>query len=102
MGASPRDSRLSARLGSARWWASDRDGNLALAEWPNPALAVWLVAKAIDLSGLLDPEREDTVAGVGNGALVVWSLDELVRGRSPARRALGALVLVPQLLRLLL
>jgi hypothetical protein len=37
---------------------------------------------------------------VGQGALVAWSLDELVRGSSPARRLLGAVVLVFMLVRL--
>jgi hypothetical protein len=38
---------------------------------------------------------------VGNGALIVWSVDELVRGSSPVRRLLGAIVLAVQLVRLL-
>jgi hypothetical protein len=90
----------SGRLRSVRWWVSDSDGDLALAQWPNPAIGVWLVAKAMTLTGALDAAREETVDGVATGALVVWSLDELLRGASPARRALGAVVLLPQLVRL--
>ena len=35
--------------------------------------------------------------GVGSVALVVWALDELLRGVNPFRRALGAVVLAAQL-----
>ena len=34
---------------------------------------------------------------IGKGALVVWALDELVRGASPVRRILGAVVLAAEL-----
>jgi len=68
-----------------------------LAQWPNPALAVWLVAVVVGWTGVLDETRSATLAGVGRGALVVWALDELVRGASPFRRLLGAVVLVGQI-----
>ena len=44
--------------------------------------------------------RGQTLTGVGHGALVVWALDELVRGASPVRRLLGAVVLIAQLVSL--
>ena len=44
--------------------------------------------------------RSVTLADVGMGALIVWALDELVRGVSPFRRLLGAVVLTGQLVRL--
>jgi hypothetical protein len=34
--------------------------------------------------------------GVGHGAILVWSLDEVVRGASPFRRTLGAVILAAQ------
>jgi len=68
-----------------------------LAQWPNPALSVWLVAVVVGWTGVLDEARSATLAGVGRGALVVWALDELVRGASPFRRLLGAVVLVGQI-----
>ena len=45
-------------------------------------------------------DRAATLAGVGQGALIVWALDELVRGASPFRRLLGAVVLAGQIVRL--
>jgi hypothetical protein len=72
----------------------DQNGRLALAQWPNPALAVWLVAV------VLGAVRSATLAEVGRGALIVWALDELVRGASPFRRLLGAVVLAGQLMHL--
>jgi hypothetical protein len=85
---------------SARWWVEDRRGRLALASWPNPALTVWLVSLVVGWTDVLGTERAATLSLVGKGALVVWGLDELVRGASPVRRILGALVLVTQLVRL--
>jgi hypothetical protein len=68
---------------------------------PNPALCVWLAAVALgwfDLSAAHAAE----VRGIRHGALIVWALDEVVRGASPFRRVLGALVLVAQLVSLVL
>ena len=78
----------------------DQNGGLTLAQWPNPALAVWLVAVVVGWTGVLGAARAATLAGVGQGALVVWALDELVRGASPVRRLLGAVVFAGQLVRL--
>jgi hypothetical protein len=86
---------------SLDWWVRDRDGKLILAQWPNPALAVWLVSIIVGATGLLGGARGDTLTAIGQGALIVWALDELVRGANPFRRLLGAAVLVPQLLALL-
>jgi hypothetical protein len=88
------------RILSIGWWVRDRNGKTTLAQWPNPALAVWLVAVVVGWTGVLGTARSATLAGVGDGALVVWALDELVRGASPFRRLLGAVVLVGLLVRL--
>jgi hypothetical protein len=88
------------RLLSPGWWMRDHNGEMVLARWPNPALVVWLVTVLVGWTGMLGSVRGATVAGVGRGALVVWSLDELVRGESPFRRLLGALVLALQLIRI--
>lgn len=37
------------------------------------------------------------IEGIRHGALLVWALDEVVRGASPFRRVLGAVVLAAQL-----
>jgi len=85
-----------ARLTSASWWFRDSDGRLVLGQFPNPALSVWLVALVLgrfDLSAA----HAAAVDGVRHGALLVWALDELVRGASPFRRVLGVVVLAGQL-----
>ena len=84
---------------SASWWFRDSDGRQTLWQLPNPALCVWLVAVALgrfDLSAT----HATAVDGVRHGALLVWALDEVVRGASPFRRLLGAVVLVAQLVSL--
>jgi hypothetical protein len=86
------------RAGSLRWWISDRQGRTALVAWPNPALVVWLVTVVVRWVDVLDGDRAADVQTIGQGALIVWALDELVRGASPARRVLGALVLGAQCL----
>ena len=94
-------SRSPTRVFSLDWWVRDQNGGLTLAQWPNPALAVWLVAVVVAWTGVLGAARTATLGGVGRGALVVWALDELLRGVSPVRRLLGAVVLVGQLIGLL-
>jgi len=95
------DSPPPTRVLSLAWWVRDQNGEVALAQWPNPALAVWLVAVVVGWTGGLGAARSATLASVGQGALIVWALDELIRGSSPFRRLLGAVVLVPQLVRLI-
>jgi hypothetical protein len=70
-------------------------------QWPNPALYVWAVARLV---GWFDLSAADATAadGVRHGALLVWGLDEVVRGASPFRRVLGAVILGSQLAALLL
>jgi hypothetical protein len=93
--------RSRTRVISFGWWVRDQNGGLTLAQWPNPALAVWLVALVVGSTGVLGSDRSATLACIGRGALVVWSLDELVRGTSPIRKLLGGVVLLGQLVRLI-
>jgi len=88
------------RPGSLSWWIRDRHGDVALVQRPNPALVVWLACTALRWSDLLDHRRELVLSRAGQGALAAWGLDELVRGASPARRAIGAVVLVVAVARL--
>jgi hypothetical protein len=88
------------RFPSPRWWVSDRAGRVVLAQPPNPALVAWLVSVAVGWTGLLDDRRQLVLERVGQGALVAWALDEVVRGASPVRRLLGAVVLAVVLVRL--
>jgi pimeloyl-ACP methyl ester carboxylesterase len=78
------------------WWVRDREARLAVAQWPNAALIVWLVARVLAWGDLTSLD-EATLRGIGTGALLVWALDELLRGASPFRRVLGAVVLGAQL-----
>jgi hypothetical protein len=59
---------------------------------------VWLVSMVIGATGVLGEARAETLTAVGQGALIVWAVDELVRGANPFRRLLGVAVLVPQFL----
>ena len=65
-------------------------------QWPNPALCVWIAAVVL---GQFELSTTDATAveGVRRGALLVWALDEVVRGASPFRRLLGAAVLASQI-----
>jgi hypothetical protein len=94
--ASPRR----ATFPSLQWWIRDRDGDVALVQAPNAAIMVWVASVIIGWTGLLDHDRDTILGHVGQGALVVWGLDELLRGSSPARRVLGAVVLAFMLVRL--
>jgi hypothetical protein len=93
--------RSPAPVLSFGWWVRDQNGGLTLAQWPNPALAVWLTAVVFMSTGVLGSDRSAALTCVSQGALVVWALDELVRGASPIRRLVGGVVLVGQLVRLL-
>ncbi|WP_183095371.1 hypothetical protein [Nocardioides stalactiti] len=84
------------RRGSLDWWVRSKDGRLAIAQFPNPAIFVWLAAVGLGQLDLSEPD-DRTLGGIRHGALLVWGLDELVRGSSPFRRVLGAGVLAFQL-----
>jgi len=81
---------------SASWWFRSPDGDLAIAQFPNPPLFVWFGAWVLSRFDLSDTHAA-TVSGVRDGALLVWALDELVRGSSPFRRVVGAAVLAVQM-----
>ena len=101
MTSSTTNTPVSVRLTSASWWFRSSDGRLTLWQLPNPALCVWLVTLVL---GRFDLSAAHTTAvdGVRHGALLVWALDEVVRGASPFRRLLGAVVLAAQLASLVL
>jgi hypothetical protein len=92
---------VSTRFKSGSWWFRSSDGRLTLWQLPNPALCVWMVAWVLGWFEL-STTHATAVEGVRRGALIVWALDELVRGASPFRRLLGAVVLAAQLAALVL
>ena len=84
---------------TAAGWFRDKDGRQTLVQFPNPAIFVWLAALVLgrfDLSAA----HATAVDGVRHGALIVWAVDEVVRGASPFRRVLGVVVLAFQLVSL--
>ena len=74
-------------------------GWVAVVQMPNPALGVWALTTLCLWAGLF-ADRAAELRWIGAGALVAWGADEVIRGASPARRVLGALVLGWQLYRL--
>lgn len=84
------------RRWTAAWWSTSRvDGTTVIGQLPNAALAVWLAALAWRIVADPDGAERSVLDGIAIGALLVWALDELVRGVNPWRRLLGAVVLVP-------
>jgi hypothetical protein len=78
-----------------RWlFVSRSTGRITVAQWPNVPLWLFFVFSAV--SRILHPSGGAAtllrVAVVA--ALVVWALDEVVRGVNPFRRLLGLAVLV--------
>ena len=92
---------ISARLSSASWWFRSSDGRLTLWQLPNPALCVWMVTLVLGRFEL-STAHVTAVDGIRHGALLVWALDEVVRGASPFRRTLGAVILAALLVSLVL
>src|ERR1700730_11687474 len=85
-----------------RFFRNRGTGELAIVEFPNLPLAIFLVATGLRL--LIHPHGTvatamSVVAGAG---LVWWSVDEIARGDSPFRRVLGGAVLASFLLGLLM
>jgi hypothetical protein len=79
---------------AANWtFRNRRTGAITVAQRPNVALALFLVAtiglRLFHLAGGIG-----TVGRiVADVAIVLWALDELIRGVNPFRRLLGAVVL---------
>lgn len=79
--------QLSERV---RWFFTDpTTGRVVIAQFPNWSLIGFLVfagaGRVFDLAGL---------RWIGTAFLLIWSLDELLRGEAPWRRVLGLGVLV--------
>jgi len=76
------------------WLFRDRrTGRTVIAQWPNVALGIWLVATVVE--ALADPGGRpgSALRLVGRLALAWWAGDEILRGVNPWRRMLGAIVL---------
>jgi predicted neutral ceramidase superfamily lipid hydrolase len=79
---------------------SRQTGKYTIAQFPNVPLLVFLGAAVLRVF-LRDGSRpHDVVSFVATGALMIWAVDEVVRGVNPWRRSLGAFVLVSQVIAL--
>lgn len=78
----------------SRFFRNPRTGAVVVAQAPNTPILTWLAATLIALAW---DDRATELGWIGRGALLVWAIDEVVRGASPFRRVLGAVVLAFQL-----
>lgn len=78
-----------------------RTGAITVVQVPNIPLWVFLcvsvLLSAFDPGGI----AETLLKGAATTAILIWAADELVRGVNPWRRALGAVVMLSQLARLI-
>jgi len=71
-----------------------RTGRLAIAQWPNPALWLYLAATLVRRVVAPDGAAGTGVTVAAAIGLVWWAGDEMLRGDSRFRRVLGAVVLM--------
>lgn len=83
------------------WFLRSRvTGRITVAQWPNWSLATWLVTSLVLRLAHPHGAARTALTVVATGALVVWAVDEVLRGVNPFRRLLGAVVLGSVALRL--
>ena len=74
------------------WWIRDRDTRrIVVAQTPNTALLVFFASYV--LRWFTGDRLDSQLSQMGRGALMVWGLDEVLRGVNPFRRLLGVIVL---------
>jgi hypothetical protein len=71
-----------------------RSGRLTVTQWPNLPLAVFLLAAVASRIFRPSGGTATFLRVLGLVTLIVWALDELIRGVNPFRRILGGAVLV--------
>ncbi len=85
------DRTATAIRAASNWLFRDRkSGRIVIAQFPNLALLVWMVATL--LNWFVHGRTRTLIGVIGTIALVVWAGDEVVRGVNPWRRMLGAAV----------
>ena len=77
-----------------RFFRNPRTGRWAVVQFPNLPLALFLVATAVRLAAHPRGGGGTVLSVVAGVSLAWWSVDEVVRGDSPFRRLLGAVVLI--------
>ena len=84
---------MTHKFTSLRTFFCDKDGRLAIMQWPNVPLISWFVFGV--LSRLLHAGHGRTITqDISKVALIVWAALEVYSGASYFRRALGLIVLV--------
>ena len=77
------------------WCFRNREtGAITVAQTPNLALSVFLISTAILWLGHPNGAISTGMKVAATGSLIVWALDEVVRGVNPWRRFLGIAVLI--------
>lgn len=71
-----------------------RTGGLTVAQWPNVALSVSIALSIARRFNIQKGTPETTLRVLSAVAIIVWAVDELVRGVNPFRRILGLVVLL--------
>jgi hypothetical protein len=69
-----------------------KTGRIVIAQRPNPALLVFLVASVIQRFGHPHGRVRSVIGAVAVIALLWWAVDEMVRGVNPFRRLLGVVI----------
>jgi hypothetical protein len=88
--------------GFGRFFRNADTGELAIVQFPNVPLAIFLVATLLRLAFHPHGPGGTALSVVGTASLGWWSVDEIARGDSPFRRVLGGVVLVGMALSLLM
>lgn len=82
------------RAGVDWMFRSRVDGRYVVGQFPNASLLVFLVAAVLRWAWAPGGTAGVVLDVVATGALLVWALDEVVRGVNPFRRMLGSGVLL--------
>jgi hypothetical protein len=80
---------------------SRQTGKITVVQPPNVLLGIFVFATVVRLALGPSGTARAALSGIGEAALVLWALDELVRGVNPWRRTLGAGILGWQVFSLL-
>ncbi len=71
----------------------DSDGNIVIAQPPNPPLIVWLVASLLQLF-FTEGDVNTGLEVLAFGSIFTWAWQELFSGVNYFRRGLGLIVLI--------
>jgi hypothetical protein len=91
---------MQMRRGLDWMFRSRTTGRQTVVQLPNVPLGVFILAALA--RRVFDPQGtvRTVLTVIGTGALLVWAADEIIRGESPFRRGLGAVVAIATLVRL--